>query len=294
MKDFSIIIPTYKDWDRLSLCIDCLVNQNVNGIEFEIIVVDNETDHNPPRHIENLSVKNLKIIHEPNPGSYSARNSGAKFADGTYLAFTDSDCLPDKRWLTNAKKMFVKLNCDLIGGEIDLFKPDGGSNYAFIFEKHTSFRQQDTVKNGQSVTANMLVKREVYQTLNGFNCSLKSGGDWEFSDRAAENNYTMCFGEDVVVKHPARKSVLHILKKQKRFAAWGYLNVKNKYGHSGMRIICSNLLRGTQSVFKSLKIPKKSHEKIIVLSISLQIHFYKVMLQILFFLKIMNPEEIRE
>jgi len=295
MIDFSIIIPTYKDWGRLSLCIDRLLNQKVEGVHFEIIAVDNEPEHAPPAFFLSKYVhNNVSLIHETSPGSYAARNRGAKLAKGTYLAFTDADCLPDNRWLNNAKNRFDEEDCDLIGGKIDIFKPDEGGEWAFIYEKHMSFRQHIHVKKGRSVTANLLVKRRVFESLKGFDSDVKSGGDWEFTERAVSKGFKMVYGDGVVVKHPARKSVKEIMKKQKRFAAWGYLNVKNRYEHSGLRIIGSSLLRGTPASFKSASYPEKLNEKLIVLLISLQIHAYKMTLQILFLLRIRDPEKIRE
>lgn len=294
MIDFSVIIPTYQDWDRLYLCIEHLFDQEDDGTDFEIIVVDNETEHRPPAYFEKFTDQNVTIIHEPTPGSYAARNSGAKLANGKYLAFTDADCRPDSRWLINAKKMFTESNCDLIGGRINLFKPAGGGDWAYIYEKHTSFRQHVHVQKGHSVTANLLMKRVAFETLNGFDYSVKSGGDWEFTERAVSNGFTMIYGDDVVVEHPARKSIRKILKKQKRFAAWGYLNVKNRHGHRGIRIIGSQLLRGTPAAFKSIRYPERMAEKLIVLFISLQIHVYKLVLQSLFLLHILDPEKIRE
>lgn len=291
MIDFSIIIPSHKDWDRLSSCIDHLLKQESEGLNFEIIIVNNEPLHQPPDFFKRFSDK-INLIHEPKPGSYAARNKGAAIAAGKYLAFTDADCLPDAQWLQNALQIFRSENCDLIGGGIGLFKPEGGSDWAFLYERYTSFRQEIHVPQGKSVTANLFVKKTVFETLNGFDANVKSGGDWEFTERAVSEGFNMVYGANVVVNHPARKSVRQILKKQKRLAAWGYLNVKNKYGHSGLRIIGSNLLGGLSFAFKKVKLPNRIREKLIVLFISLQIYIYKIALQILFLMKIMSPEKI--
>lgn len=291
MTDFSVIIPTYKDWDRLSSCIDHLLKQESEGLSFEIIIVDNEPLHQPPDWFRKFS-DDIKLVHEPRPGSYAARNKGAAMAAGKYLAFTDSDCLPDAQWLQNALQTFSSENCDLIGGRIDLFKPEGGSDWAFLYERYTSFRQDTHVPQGKSVTANLFVKKAVFETLNGFDANVKSGGDWEFTEQAVSEGYNMVYGANVIVKHPARKSIRQIFKKQKRLAAWGYLNVKNRYGHSGLRIIGSNLLGGLSPAFKRVKFPDGMREKLIVLFISLQIYIYKIVLQVLFLMKIMSPGEI--
>ncbi|NBC26853.1 MAG: glycosyltransferase [Bacteroidetes bacterium] len=292
MKDFTIIIPTFRDWERLKLCVDKLLDQTAPGISYDIVVVNNDEAHEPPDFFRNK--KQIQLLHEPTPGSYAARNTGASQAEGRFLAFTDADCIPDKTWLKNAHQLFNEQSCDMIGGRIDLFKPENGNSWAFRYDKHTAFRQHAHVPRGKCVTANLLIKRVVFDELNGFDASVKSGGDWEFSERAVSNGYTLVYGNDVVVRHPARQSLRHILKKQKRFAAWGYLNVKHRYGHSGLRIIGSNLLNGTPAAFRSVQIPESLPDKLIVLLTSVQIHFYKIMLQVLFLFNIIDPERIRE
>lgn len=289
---FSVIIPTYNNWEQLQVCLDALADQAYSINNFEIIVVDNASTKVKPHDFR--IPENTVIEYEAEPGSYAARNHGAKIAKGKNLAFTDADCLPDKRWLINAKGVFENTNCDLIGGRINLFKSSGGNDWAYIYEKHTSFRQHIHVQQGKSVTANLLLKKDVFESLNGFEQDMKSGGDWEFTERAVKNGFKMVYGDGVIVEHPARKSIRNIMQKQKRVVAAGFLNVKLRYGHSGLRIIGSHLLRGTPAVFKSVKIPGSKREKLIVLLISLQTHFYKIILMLLILTKIIDPEKIRE
>lgn len=289
---FSVIIPTYKDWDRLKICINSLHESIDNGFNYEIIIVDNAKQHCPPEIFKHFS--NVKLIHEPQPGSYAARNSGAKIASGEILAFTDSDCIPDKDWLVKSLYFFSANECDMIGGRVDIFKQKNGSNWAYIYEKNTAFPQKINVPKGYSVTANLFVKKKVFADLNGFNTSLKSGGDWEFTKRAIESGFSLQYAEDVVVNHPARNSIWAILKKQKRFAAWGYIKVKNKYRHSGIRILLSHLIHGIPHVFKRSKKVKSLKEKNIVFLISIGIYFTKTFTHLFILLRLINPDKIRE
>lgn len=289
---FSVIIPTYKDWERLEKCIGRLLHAPKNNFDFEIIVVNNEENHSPPVSIKKPA--RVRIIHEPEPGSYAARNSGARLASGRYLAFTDADCLPDDNWLQHAVTHFRETECDLLGGRIDIFMEEGGNAWAYIYEKNTAFSQKKNVAKGHAVTANLIVKREVFEQLGGFDSTLKSGGDWDFSRRAVKSGFQLHYADDVIVKHPARVSVRAILIKQKRFAAWGYIKAKKKFGYSGLRILAGNLFYGIGRIFNSAQKPKNLNEKIVVFSISAVIYFYKSFYQFLFILKIINPEKIRD
>ena len=288
---FSVIIPTYKDWDRLKLCLDHLINVQKGSFEYEIIVVDNAEHHAPPDFIKSL--KEITLVHEPAPGSYSARNTGARIASGKYLAFTDSDCIPDKNWLVNAKACFDTGNCDLIGGRIDIFKEDKGGQWAYIYEKNTAFPQSQNVPEGKAVTANLFTKNIVFKQVGGFDSSLKSGGDWDFSKRSVDNGFRLEYAENVVVNHPARKSIKAILNKQKRFAAWGLIKAKRKFGYSGLRILAGNLYYGATRIFRSAAGISPVKEKMIVFLIASVIYVYKSIYQVLFVINLIKPEKIR-
>jgi GT2 family glycosyltransferase len=40
----SVVIPTYRDWDRLRVCVDALRRQTYPAESFEVIVVDNDPE----------------------------------------------------------------------------------------------------------------------------------------------------------------------------------------------------------------------------------------------------------
>ena len=58
----------------------------------------------------------------------------------------------------------------------------------------------------------LFCKKNVFETVNGFDATLKSGGDWEFSMRCVSKGYVMEYGADVIMRHPARKGLKAMLK----------------------------------------------------------------------------------
>jgi glycosyltransferase involved in cell wall biosynthesis len=94
--DYSVIVPVFNHWQLIPLLLDLLKNQTIPDSRFEIILVDNGSDHIP--EIDDLP-GNTRIIGCSTPGSYAARNEGIKHAKGRILAFTDADCRPAPCWL---------------------------------------------------------------------------------------------------------------------------------------------------------------------------------------------------
>lgn len=288
----SVIIPTYKDWERLIYCIEALENQHYPSVRYEVIVVNNEKHNEVPDGI--LLPDFVTVVHEPRPGSYAARNKGAQVASGDFLAFTDSDCIPDKRWLINAERIFSEKKCGLLGGVVNIFKAEGGSKQVYIFEKYRAFKQNITVPKGYSVTANLFVRREIFERLEGFNSSIKSGGDFEFTKRAVDSGYSLEYGDDVVVLHPARRSLKKLLQKQRRFTAWGYLNIKREYGHSSPRIILSSLKGMFRNVAEGLNTNTGVKNRLVIASIEFIRSAYRFILQLGILLRLIDPREVRK
>jgi glycosyltransferase involved in cell wall biosynthesis len=88
---FSIIIPSYNDWQPLNACLRSISEQVENG-SFEVIVVDDGSATGAPDSIRNWSrFYPLLIIRESHGGISRARNRGIRAAKGAILLFIDSD-----------------------------------------------------------------------------------------------------------------------------------------------------------------------------------------------------------
>ena len=211
----TVIVPVWNDVDRILLCVEALKAQTLNNNEYEIFVVDNGSTDGTYEKL--LSQTGITLLQESNPGSYSARNKGLKEARGKYVAFTDSDCIPDDKWLENLISCAIdKPSMGIIAGDIQFFKENTlVEASALAYEELFSMDQETYAKLGLCITANWLSDREVIINNSGFDTSLKSGGDHEMAQRLTEQGLKVYFCEDAIVMHPARNKK-EILKKRKR------------------------------------------------------------------------------
>ncbi|WP_347158209.1 glycosyltransferase [Pontibacter chitinilyticus] len=212
----SIIIPTYHDWDRLSLCIDALAKQEYPKELFEVIIVNN--DPNDPVPQEYSLPENFKIVHESAPGSYAARNRAISIARGEIYGFTDSDCIPYPTWIKNAVQIFDTKSIDRIAGHIELFyQDDADRSWVELYESVYSFNQKRAVNVLKgAVTANLFVKKELFEKVGVFDCEKKSGEDIGWNRRANEYGYSLMYAENVIIRHPARSTFKAFKKKKLR------------------------------------------------------------------------------
>ncbi len=222
-----MIVPTYRDWSRLGLCLRALEAQRYPQRLVEILVVNNDPDDEPPPSF--CLPANARLLHEHAPGSYAARNRGLKCASGELIGFTDADCIPEPDWIERAVAAAADADGGVrVAGAIRLFREPGGSRPAWWFESVISFDQQNNVRHGVAVTANLFVEKSVFETVGVFDASLFSGGDVAWNRLATEKGIPLVYAEQVVVRHPARSSMGEIFRKYRRVFGNGYLRARRE------------------------------------------------------------------
>jgi GT2 family glycosyltransferase len=211
----TVIIPTFRDWDRLQLCVQALKNQSYPQDLYDVVIVNND----PGGEKTQIDLPdNFKLIDESKPGSYAARNAGLRIAKGDIVAFTDSDCIPDNKWIELAVAR-IKNGAERIAGHVDMFFTREKLTFAGAYEKAFAFNQAKNAENGASVTANMITLRSIFNTVGMFDDAFLSGGDIEWGQRANNKGVPIMYAREVIVKHPAREALSDLLRKRRRVAA---------------------------------------------------------------------------
>jgi glycosyltransferase involved in cell wall biosynthesis len=232
----TIIIPTYKDWGRLALCIAALEKQTYHAEFIQVIIVNNAPTNRPPT--DYYLPANMVIIDEEKKGSYAARNAGLSLAKGGIIGFTDSDCIPLHNWIESAVNLFnANLSIDRIAGNVEIFFAGSKPNPAELFESIYAFQQESNAKNGVSVTANMFSRKNTFDSVGPFNDKMLSGGDIEWATRAKAKGHLIQYSAETIVKHPARKDLKMMAKKSRRVASGKANTNANSYIKESLRLL---------------------------------------------------------
>lgn len=202
----SIIIPHYRDIERLDRCLTGLAPQ-VGGLD--VVVVDNDSG---------LDFTAMKAAHpwarfvtEPEKGAAAARNRGVRETAAETLLFIDADCVPAPDWLAQSIRALPK--GDIVSGRVDTFDEGSGPRTgAQAFETVFAFRQKDYIeKQGFAVTANLATTRRVFEAVGDFRVGLSEDKDW--CQRAVRAGFSLVYVDAMAVSHPTRSDWPALRKK---------------------------------------------------------------------------------
>ena len=103
--NISVILATYKRPQILFKTLESFCALKTDGLEWEVIVVDNAGDPDSQRTVEGFQRRlPLRFFVEKTPGKNNALNHGIKKARGELFVFTDDDILADPGWLIEARE----------------------------------------------------------------------------------------------------------------------------------------------------------------------------------------------
>jgi glycosyltransferase involved in cell wall biosynthesis len=193
----SVIVPVRDNPEGIEELLGRLRDQTLPHDRFEVVIGDDGSyGELPGNGHENGQVR---VTRGPRLNAYAARNRAVELARGRVLAFCDSDCLPERTWLEEG--LAALEHSDVVAGEVTFFAPRPPTVWSLL-TIDMFLDQERAVRLSRAVTANLFVRRELFDELGGFDDSLPSGGDYEFVLRAVEQEARLAYAPGSVVRHP--------------------------------------------------------------------------------------------
>ena len=182
----SVIVPIYNSAPFLEICVDSLMKQDLNEIEY-IFINDASTDDsllvlkNTLRKYPN---KHSNIINlEKNGGISNARNIGLKYAKGEYVTHCDSDDWIDYKMYSTLYDLASKNDADIATCDF----VDEYNSYRIFHSQPYSANMEDNIRrilNGDIFPSlwSSIIKRKLISTHNlSFPKDLNMGEDLLFN-----------------------------------------------------------------------------------------------------------------
>ncbi len=215
----SVIVPAYNAAATIGKTLEALSKQNCFQ-PFEVIVVDDGSSDNTADIVSSFAL--VRYVRQDNAGPASARNHGAQLAQGEYLAFTDSDCIPHENWIAELMQGFGKKEVGVVAGSYGIANPE--SLLARCIYKEILWRHMNLMPEYPNAfgSYNFCVKKEVFNAVGGFNTAYRnaSGEDNDLSYKAIGAGWRIYFQPKALVDHYHPTRVVKYLKEQFRHGFW--------------------------------------------------------------------------
>jgi glycosyltransferase involved in cell wall biosynthesis len=176
----SVVIPAFNAQATIAEAVRAIVTQPVPRDVFECLVID---DGSYDRTAEAAELAGAVVVRlEKNCGRAAARNAGIKHARGEWIAFTDADCVPSRRWLSvllAAAETSDRQTLALAGKTIGLESRTPAARFMDLIgalDAETYLRHKTM---SWAPTCNLACRREDLRAVGGFDPEFK---DYETAD----------------------------------------------------------------------------------------------------------------
>ncbi len=160
--DISVIVPFYNEEGYLERCAQALLAQDYPKERYEVIMVDNNSSDGSAEIVRRYP--GIKLLSEGLQGDFAARNRGLAAAKGNLLAFTDSNCAPEKDWLRGIAAAMLDPSLGIVLGRVQFAcdSPPLSMMAAYESEKTAYILSSRNKEIYVGCTSNMTVRKALF------------------------------------------------------------------------------------------------------------------------------------
>ena len=217
--EISVIVPAYNAATTLDSCLGSLVHQSVPRENYEIIVVDDGSTDMTSNVAKRFDVN---YVFQPNQGPAAARNNGARMAQGDFILFTDSDCLPEYIWIEEMVRPFVDPEVVAVKGAYRTRQRELAARFAQAeFEDRYDLLEQ-SLSIDMIDTYSAAFRENVFLQVGGFDQGfpVADNEDTELSYRLAAAGHKLVFNSKARVYHVHPNTLINYLGLKFRRGYW--------------------------------------------------------------------------
>lgn len=181
----------------------------------EVVLVDNT------REGVAEALGEVRVVHAPEQqSSYFARNAGARSTQAPWMLFVDSDCVLHAGLLDAYFAPTPDDGEGALAGHVLDAPADGvigrWSEATGVLSQPAYLRHHNLPFG---VTANLLVRREAFDSVDGFTEGIRSSGDADFCWRMQEAGWSLGWRPRAAVEHVHRTTLRGLLRQYRRYGA---------------------------------------------------------------------------
>jgi glycosyltransferase involved in cell wall biosynthesis len=213
--EISVVVPARDAADTLPGLLRALDAQTLPKELFEVVIIDDGSRDDTGALVDAWVTENHQtrsLIRGLGRGAGYARNLGIRNSCAPWVAFTDSDTMPEPGWLSSALDVVRTEVVDGLEGVVETWPGDAVGPFT---------HQLESRDGGHFATANMIYRRSLLESLDGFD--ERFGGafleDVDLAFRALDAGARIVFKPEVRVRHqvlqPSPVKVLASTRRQR-------------------------------------------------------------------------------
>ena len=187
---FSVIIPTYNRQSYLKKTLETVCAQTDK--RFECLVIDDGSTDDTASMVRAWEDDRIHYLYQDNQGPAAARNHGLAQAQGTWIAFLDSDDWWEPSKLARfAEEINHKPRVQIFHSEEVWFKDGKRHNPKIKHQKPSGFVYFKALPLCCISISTAVIHKDVFKRVGGFDETLPACEDYDFWLRAA-HQYEVC------------------------------------------------------------------------------------------------------
>lgn len=211
----SIVMVTYNNLEVTKRCLES-IERNTAYPNYEVIIVDNRSQDNTPKYLEEVSKENSKIkiiLNQDNRGFAGGNNDGLRIAEGKYIILLNNDTLVTRGWISNFVKNLDRnpnlgMICPVtnsIGNEAQIEVPyinrEQMESFAWGYTNTNINRLYEDI--GALAMFCVAMKREIFDKVGYLEEAFGIGmfEDDDYSRRIEKAGYGIACCEDIFIHH---------------------------------------------------------------------------------------------
>lgn len=210
-ESLSVVIPSYNYGRFIGEAIESVLTQTRPAAE--VIVVDDGSTDDTEGVVTSFGENRVRYLRQENAGVSAARNRGVAESRGDLIGFLDADdTFESEKLELQTEKLFQDANVGLVHCGIREFDSETGDTVAL----NTDGKAGD-VADGLLVWEEpvvnvsgscLVVRRDAFEAVGGFDTRMKCGEDWDFCYRVARK-FKVGFVAEPLVNYRSHGAAAH-------------------------------------------------------------------------------------
>jgi mycofactocin system glycosyltransferase len=214
-----VVIPTLDRAGELDDCLRALEELDYPRERLDVIVVDDGSA--VPAAVAGVAACHSArlLVNDGNRGPSYSRNRGVSEAVGELVAFIDSDCVAESRWLLDLVPYFAWGSVGAVGGRTTGYYAesplDRYEKVSSPLDMGSRLRVEGRGSDTFYVpTCNLLIRKSAFERVGGLRDDLRVGEDVDLCWRLRANGHYLVYAPEGIVRHKHRPDLVGMLRRR--------------------------------------------------------------------------------